>query len=143
MILNLTCTLLFLQLWTNDAFQPYSSTKLSTSQKGPVARTVSFNLKSSVDPSNTENIESSTSTSTSTSSINALRSESNAFQLDDLEKQALSLKTLMGKDGVDTNTIVNAGKVLGPANVLVYDTSLRGMLSFTISFSFFPLPSSF
>ncbi len=78
-----------------------------------------------------------TSTSTSTSANADSNTETNdEFILENFEHQSIQQNALRemelkdDRDGVislNTCTNVNDGKVVGPAHVLVYDTSLRGM----------------
>ncbi len=128
MKLNFTNTLLFfLQLYTHDAdaFQPLSSSIMPTVQHRKT-EAVPFSLRSVNDPFNSDDaIASKSSGSSTTTSKNNKNDDDQVFE-DDLENQAINLQNLINKDDAEPNTDVHAGKVLGPANVLVYDTSLRG-----------------
>ena len=121
MNLNLTYTLFFLHLCTYDAFQPNLSRPILSS---PLRKKSTTHLYSVIDPSN-GNENNIPTPPPSTSSTTKNQNESDGFILDIFENQALSVQNQMNQN-VNPNTDVNAGKVIGPDNVLVYDTSLRG-----------------
>ena len=125
MNLNFTYTLFFLQqLCTYDAFQPNLSRSILSS---PLIKKSTTHLHAAIDPSNNNNEHNvppppSTTTAASTATT---QNGSDGFILDNFENKALNVQNQMNQD-VNPNTDVKAGKVIGPANVLVYDTSLRG-----------------